>query len=206
MLGTDVDRYITKRKGAIHVGAHVGGECIWYKQQGFTPVIWFEPCAATYVQLLQNIQIYDDQRAFNFGIHDTLTEAVLHTASNKGQSSSILPFGKHKDYYPNITYIGEEPIILQRLDSMFNSTEDINLYNFLNIDVQGVELNVLKSMGAYITHIDYIYTEVNLAELYVGAALIDEIDAYLAKFGFIRIWQYFTKKEWGDAFYKRYTV
>jgi hypothetical protein len=78
---------------------------------------------------------------------------------------------------------------------------DITQFNFLNIDVQGVELSVIKSFGDMIDKIDYIYTEVNTEELYVGGCLLNEIDSYLQKYNFIRCEIFMTKHNWGDAFY-----
>jgi hypothetical protein len=91
---------------------------------------------------------------------------------------------------------------LTRLDYFL---EDIGVpigyYNFLNIDVQGTELNVLKSVGDQLGKLDYIYLEVNDLEVYKKCALLDEIDEYLSNFDFIRIKTKMTKAHWGDAFY-----
>jgi len=135
-------------------------------------------------------------------VHDTLKEAVLHIASNHAQSSSILPFGTHTKYRPDIRYVREVKIELVRMDNFIKEKNiDITKYNFLNIDVQGVELNVLKSFGELLKQFDYIYTEVNKEELYVGGCLIGEIDSYLEMFEFVRVETCMTKHKWGDAFY-----
>ena len=51
--------------------------------------------------------------------------------------------------------------------------------------------------------IDYIICEVNKIEVYKDCPLVNEIDAYLNQFGFVRTdthyWQ--DKYPWGDAFY-----
>jgi hypothetical protein len=77
----------------------------------------------------------------------------------------------------------------------------IGYYNFLNIDVQGTELNVLKSLGDQLGKLDYIYLEVNDLEVYKKCALLPEIDSYLSTVEFIRIKTHMTKGHWGDAFY-----
>jgi len=202
MLIKNLHNYLTNVRGAIHVGGHFGEEASWYHENGFTRVLWFEPCFSSYEVLVRNIEAYPNQKAFQFGIHDTLTNAVLHIASNAGESSSILQLGKHKIYHPEVRYVGQEEILLHRLDWVFNAFKiDIKDFNFLNVDVQGAELNVIRSFGEGITGMNYIYTEVNVEELYEGCSLIHEVDEYLSKFAFKRVLTEMTKANWGDALY-----
>lgn len=202
MLFKTFEKHIKRRMGAIHVGAHMGVEKDWYVQQGFSPVIWFEPNTEVFFRLANHLKSTRNHMAFNIGIHDELKFAKLHIANNKGQSSSILEFGTHTKYRPDIMYIGDEDIHLMRMDNfLFLTGRDINDYNFLNIDVQGVELNVLKSFGELLGALDYIYTEVNEEHLYKDCALIGDIDRYVEKFGFKRTDTFMTKQKWGDAFY-----
>ena len=80
-------------------------------------------------------------------------------------------------------------------------------FNFINLDIQGVELKALKSMEEYLNHIDYIYTEVNSDYVYENCSLVTEIDDYLNKFGFIRVeTSWWSDCKWGDAFYIRSNV
>jgi hypothetical protein len=72
----------------------------------------------------------------------------------------------------------------------------------LNLDIQGVELRALKSLGNYLENIDYIYTEVNSDYVYEKCDLIGDIDQYLSTFGFKRVeTSWFGDCKWGDAFY-----
>lgn len=206
MLITSLDKYLTNKKGVIHVGGHDGEERDWYISNGFEPVIWFEPNFELFDRLTKNIENYN-MLAFNFGIHDTLKQAPLFISSNDGQSSSILELGTHAKYYPDVKYTKSEIIELKRLDTFFEEEKgflNIKEFNFLNIDVQGVELNVIKSLGQLIKNIDYIYVEVNEEELYKGCSLLPDIDEYLSKYGFVRMLTKMMKSHWGDAFYKRY--
>jgi len=202
MLFTNFENYLKEKRGALHVGAHEGGERDWYVKQRFTEVIWFEPNEDLFQKLIRNIQSYSNQVAYNIGIHDTIQKTDLHIASNNGQSSSILELGTHKEHHPKVHYVRNQEVNLMRMDDFLQEhTININSFNFLNIDVQGVELNVIKSFGALIKKLDYIYTEINEEELYVGCCLVGEIDNYLKQFGFVRIATHMTKNKWGDALY-----
>ena len=202
MILTNFEQYITKVKGAIHVGANIGEERHWYNNQGFKNVIWFEPNKDLYPTLLENIKQYSEQMAFNIGIHDWMKKGNLHISNNAGQSSSLLELGVHVQYHPEVYYIGEQQVDLARLDDFITATGiDIKDFNFLNVDVQGTELNVLKSMGNLLGTMDYLYLEVNDEELYKGCALLPAIDSYVEQFSFIRLKTKITKAHWGDAFY-----
>lgn len=202
MLFTDIEKTLKNLRGAIHVGANDGGERDWYIQMSFPKVIYFEPILEVFNRLQEHIKNVKGHYAFNIGIHDTLEKAELNIANNSGQSSSILPLGTHKTHHPKVKYIGKKNIKLVRLDDFMKINNfSIDDFNFLNIDVQGVELNVIKSLGELITKIDYIYTEVNWEELYRGCCLIHQIDDYLKQYGFIKVKVHQTRHMWGDAFY-----
>ena len=202
MLFKNFKKYLKEVRGAIHVGAHTGQELDMYETEGFTQVLWFEPNTELFPVLQVNIAEHDTHKAYNIGIHDTLKTATLHIASNNGESSSILDLGTHKRHYPRIKYIKDQQITLMRMDDFLEENSiDMDDFNFLNVDVQGVELNVLKSFGKLINKLDYIYAEVNQEELYIGLDLLPEIDRYLNAFGFDRVAIYMTPKHWGDAFY-----
>jgi FkbM family methyltransferase len=202
MLFTNFEKYLKECRGAIHVGAHEGQERFWYVRKGFEKVLYFEPNNELFNRLVKNISVFRGHYAYNAGVHDTLKKAILNISNNDGQSSSILTLHLHKLYHPNVYYVGEREIQMVRLDELFASGErQIEDFNFLNIDVQGVELNVIKSMGKYLDKIDYIYTEVNEDELYKGCCLVTEIDEYLKLYDFVRMATKMTKNKWGDSFY-----
>ncbi len=202
MLFNKIGEYLKVKKGAFHIGGHTGEERAWYKNMGFRRVIWFEPNRELFAKLQGNVSLYRNQVAYPIGIHDTLRTAKLHIASNDGQSSSILELGTHIKEHPKVHYVRDQDITLKRMDE-FIDLHKINItdYNFVNIDVQGVELNVIKSFGELINEIDYIYMEVNEEELYKGCALLPEVDKYLEDYRFKRVMTFMTKYHWGDALY-----
>jgi len=202
MLINRLGEHFKYKRGAIHVGANVGEERHWYYSNGFMSVFWFEPNKEIFDILKKNISVYPNQYAVNLGVHDTLDRATLHISNNAGQSSSILDLGTHKKHHPEVEYIQDQDTQLVRMDEFF-SKGMLDEFNFLNVDVQGVELNVIKSFGDQIVKMDYINAEVNEEEVYEKGALIDEIDEYLKGYGFNRTVTEMTKFHWGDALYVR---
>ena len=117
---------------------------------------------------------------------------------NESQSSSILEPHLHKEQYPSIVFNDTLEIHIDKLD---NIQYDKDKYNFINIDVQGYELEVFKGATVSLKYIDYVMAEVNKAELYKGCALVSELDAYLLQFGFNRVITDWAGDTWGDALY-----
>lgn len=191
-------------KGVIHIGGHKAQEYEEYKNAGLINQIWVEGNPHFYHEIIFKIGNDDNVLIFNELIYDVEKEVEFGLANN-GASSSILPLKIHKKYYPNIHYDGYISKKCKRLDNlMYDEKVDLSLYNGIVMDVQGVELNVIKSFGENIKNLDFIQSEVNVEELYEGCCLINELDDYLNSYGFERIitamWDD-GAVGWGDALY-----
>jgi len=111
----------------------------------------------------------------------------------------VLVPSRHLIDYPNIVFDGKETVEMVRLDDFVDSPMR---YNFLNLDVQGYELEVLKGAAELLSSVDAILSEVNSDQLYEGGVLIEELDQFLEDFSFERVATKWWKKScWGDALY-----
>lgn len=203
-LSQELPKFNITPSGVIHIGGHQGQEYEEYKTVGFSNQIWVEGNPTFYYQMVDKFGSDTNTKIFNELIFDVEKEVEFGLANN-GASSSILPLKEHKKYYPNIKYDGFLTRKCKRLDTLLDENNiNIEDYNGLVMDVQGVELNVLKSFEKYISHMDFIQSEVNVEELYEGCCLIDDFDNCLSTFGFKRV---ITKLwddgavGWGDALY-----
>tara|TARA_B100001175_G_C19182628_1_gene482818 strand:- start:4 stop:630 length:627 start_codon:yes stop_codon:yes gene_type:complete len=190
--------------GILHVGAHDCEERKDYNDFGISNdnIFWVEAMKDK-VDIMKNK--YNDIHIFNAIIDIENDKEVKFNITNNGASSSILEFGTHARTYPDIKMIKSYTGTTTRLDTLIeNNNIPIENINFLNLDIQGVELRAIKSMEKYLKHIKYIYTEVNIQEVYKGCDLMKDIDEYLSKFGFMRVANdIITRFGWGDAFYMK---
>jgi hypothetical protein len=77
-----------------------------------------------------------------------------------------------------------------------------NLYDFVNIDIQGAELMFLEGATMILPYVQCIYVEVNYKELYRGCPLVSDIDSFLRRFNFLRVQtKWYGDTGWGDAIY-----
>jgi hypothetical protein len=199
-LHTLILKYDIQFKGIIHVGAHECEELKDYERYiSRDKILWIE---ALEDKVRLSKHIYPNLLIEEAVISDK-EEIVTFHRSNNGQSSSILEFGLHKYFHPHVWYIDtyqKQTTLLYKILDKYPSIP----FNFINLDIQGVELKALKSMDSYLPGIDYIYSEVNSDYVYEGCALIGEIDEYLATFGFIRVeTSWCGDYRWGDAFYMK---
>lgn len=197
-------------KNILHVGAHVGEEYKQYHKYGARKIIWVEANYNLIPQLKKNIGKFTfrkiTQQIISTALFDQNIE-IQFNLTNDTQCSSIFELGDHLSYYPNIKKIDSIKLTTERLDEIFKFKSDIifNDPDFINIDTQGSELNILRGCGdlLYNQSLRGIYIEVNKEYLYKDIHLVDEIDNYLSSFGFVRLITNWTSNGWGDALYLR---
>jgi FkbM family methyltransferase len=173
--------------GVIHAGGHTGEEAVFYKD---IPTKWIEADFSLYTKLNPN--------QLNFTKHwfaalDYKGSVILNVMEFKAANSILEPnpsIQKRKD-------INVVDRILVPADIISSIQEQG--YNFLNLDIQGVELKALK--GTDLSLIDYIYTEINDDEVYKECDKVWSLVEYLDKKGFKEICRKMTNKGWGDALF-----
>jgi FkbM family methyltransferase len=193
-------KYGMNFKGVIHIGAHYGEEFTDYKRLNIPKVSYFEPVKKTF-EILKT-KVGDGANLFNYALGDDNREIEMYIEeSDRLGASSILK--------PNTTLITEqkfnygEVVQMKRLDDV---DFDFSDYNFINIDVQGYEFEVLKGSVKTLEHIDYIICEINRiipekAMVYENCVDVSIISEFLSKFGFKLVEVDWAGISWGDGLY-----
>ena len=194
-------------KGILHVGAHTCEELSAYLQLGINinNIYWIEALPELveknkklnpHINIYQAL-IYDtDNKEIEFNI-------TKNDHTNDTQSSSLLEFGSHAINHPQVKMVEKRKMKTSRLETIIEKNNiNMNNVNFINLDIQGVELRALKSMEKYLQNIDYIYTEVNIEEVYKECDQMNDLTEYLKKFNFKLVdAKIYKQYGWGDAFY-----
>jgi FkbM family methyltransferase len=198
-----VKSYNLEISGIIHIGAHFGQEIIKYQEEGLGNIILFEPLSVTFSTLQNNIKGMPGVKAIQLALGNYKGVGTLNVeTANEGQSSSLLKPLLHTKQYPDIVFEGKEEVMVDKLDNILPTvTNTPAIYNFINIDVQGYELEVFKGAKNHLKLVDYIMTEVNREELYENCCLVSDLDNYLKKFNFNRVETNWAGGTWGDALY-----
>tara|TARA_R110000851_G_scaffold304614_2_gene462478 strand:- start:1524 stop:2132 length:609 start_codon:yes stop_codon:yes gene_type:complete len=184
--------------GVIHIGAHYGEENEVYEDLEIHNRMFFEPLSKNFKVLKDHVGKWP---CHNFALGSKTMKAEMFVESaNNGQSSSLLQPGIHLKQYPHIQFDEREDVDVKKLDDV---AFDRSKYNFINIDVQGYELEVFKGSEETLKSVDYIMTEVNRDEVYLNCAKVWELDDFLESFGFKRTATTWDGITWGDAFYEK---
>ena len=191
------EKYHMNVKGILYVGAHYGEEYEAFLKMGATKILMFEPTPKSFEVLRLKFNGNPAIKMFNMALGNSKGTMSMYTeTANAGQSNSLLKPKQHTQQYPNIVFAGREEVHVDKLDNIKFKRPD---YNFLYMDCQGYELEVLRGGIKTLEHVDYILCEVNRAELYEGCAQVDDLDAFLSDF--VRVDTNWAGNTWGDAIY-----
>ncbi len=196
-------------KGIIHIGAHEAEELSQYVSAGITNVLWVEANPNKQKIIEEKISSFPNMKLGQFAATSVSGGTGKLNISNNGQSSSLLNFGTHALEYPHIKYVDEREVPLITVDDWIHNLEikeNINIYNFINLDIQGYELNALKGMSKQLQKVDYVYSEINISEVYQECPMVEEIDQFLLDFNFKRVATRLTDYGWGDALYAKKNI
>lgn len=185
----------------LHVGAHMAEEAIAYRASNWGHVTWVE-AQPKLTEYLRNSLDAAHNSVINAAVWSRSgIEMELNIASNS-QSTSLLEFGSHSISYPGIKFIDSIKVKTATLESKLPKDY---FPEFVNLDIQGVELEALKGLGGgRITKVKWIYCEINSEEVYKGCALLPDLDDYLRTKGFLRVYTKWAPTDtWGDALYAR---
>jgi len=196
-------KYQFTPSGIIHIGAHELEEMGQYLSRGVSKIVWVEGNPDLVDRNIHRVDSIS-QKLFQGLVYSEDGKEVDFHITNNLQSSSILDFGRHKEYHPHIDFVESRRMTTTRVDSLLEKNDiSPEEFDFVNLDIQGVELQALKGFGKYLDNIKYIYTEINAGEVYKNNDSMEELDSFLGEYGFKRVETEITPFEWGDAFYIR---
>lgn len=180
-------KYDIKCTGVIHAGAHTAEELPIYQQLDWHPITWVEANPELAGRLIAHgHNVVTVAAGADFG------KAQFHVTSLSG-SSSLLEPGLNLEWRKDLKVDKVITVPVWPIRA-FQKWE-----NFLNLDIQGAELEALQ--GTDLIRIDYIYTEVHKVPTYIDCPLIGELDDFLVNFK--RVETKWVKDRWGDALYIR---
>lgn len=97
-------------------------------------------------------------------------------------SSSLLPPSEHEVHYPCVKFEKTMDVPVRRADDLIS--EQGRLPDFLHMDVQCAELQVLEGFGERLAEVSAVWMEVSRAPLYPGAPGVQEVADWMQAAGF----------------------
>lgn len=200
--------YDLEPSGLIHVGAHNGQEVGAYKASGSRPVLLVEAQDGPYAKLVEAV---DGEPGFH-PIQACCSsvggrQVDFRIASSSGQASSYLKPEKHLEYYPGIKFDESVPMTTSTLDEIILDNHLVpEQFEYLALDVQGAEMDILVGADKTLPHIKFAWLEVNFGGLYEGDTGLYPMIDFMRGRGFDLYFLRMGRKTWGDALFIRQGV
>tara|TARA_R100000742_G_C4264632_1_gene82564 strand:- start:247 stop:903 length:657 start_codon:yes stop_codon:yes gene_type:complete len=186
----DIDFVINKfdidLNGILHIGAHKCEEMETYKKYLNTnDVLWVEALPDLYelnkkkdgINIINEVVHKKDGVEKDFYIYNNTKLNSLHTLKDENEKQK-----GHK-------VVSTSTFKTKTLKTIYSEHNiEMSKYNFLVLDTQGTELQILKGAGDIVETFDYIFLEVNDKEIYENCDLLDDVDDYLYGFGFEKVY------------------
>lgn len=167
----------------LDVGAADGGYGRELRSFGYAGRIEsFEPLAAAHEKLRAAVADDPAWHAHRHALGRETGEARINVASNSDSSSLLPMLQAHREAAPQVGYVGQETIRVERLDDVaaaFDATRP-----FLKIDTQGFEREVLAGATETVARCVGIQLELSFVPLYEGGMLADEAIGWAYERGF----------------------
>lgn len=188
----------------LHVGAHLAEELDDYIACGWGSdwIVWVDANPNTRTSLERRIGHHAQSHAVQALLWHAAGIELELKVTNNGQSSSALDLKEHLDFYPDIHVVQMVKMFTRTAEDLLGELR-LSAPDLINLDVQGAELEVLRGMESSLGSVRWIYSEVNVRELYAGCADFSLLDSWLAARGFVLVDWSVLKEGWGDALWVR---
>jgi FkbM family methyltransferase len=188
----------------LEAGGHEGEDTIEFaKNWPMGSIFTFEPNPRAYRELLNRCAGYPQIHPFPLALDITggtktfyLCQGPEHSPEKEG-GSSLLPSSPYMIYHFQGDTITVESITL---DSWCEA-ERIDRIDFMWLDLEGKELDVLKSGPNILNTTNIIYTETNLQEFRINCCTFTQLKKYLEDNDFILVAHWYIKDWQGDALF-----
>lgn len=177
--------------GVVQGGANDGEEIENFIRMGVENLIAFEPLTSAFNIL--NERYGDKAHCYKLGLHDTNGPATLQVTAGDGKGSSLFngvwdhPEVKRNWNQGQAAIVNTEEIELVRFEDWakdHTNVYDPAVYDTLQLDTQGNEMEILIGMGDYLQHFKYLCIELSITPVYEGETPGSEVAAWLAERGF----------------------
>lgn len=184
-----------KPKGVIHVGANDGEEFVYYKSMGIKNLCGFEPLKKPFKQFQID---HPDVLKFQLGWGAASGRYGINVTENDKASSILSVVDIEGDWREHPVFkdwnmgqwpvVGKEIIEVVEYGKWMKKEQPYNPedYNFLNMDIQGMELIALRGMGKQLDYFDALVIECSEEPVYVGEEPATEVVDWLKGKGFIQ--------------------
>ena len=167
------------------VGANTGQFGSRLREIGYKrKIISFEPILSAFKELSEKVIKDNLWHAVNIGLGNYDGVATINTTNSSCFSSILTPLPRIINYDNTLLPIKKEEININKLDSIFDKFCNNGTNNFLKVDTQGFEKEILQGGVNSLKLFSGIQLELATIPLYSGQASFSEMVRLLDDSGF----------------------
>lgn len=167
------------------VGANNGQFGQRVRKLGYTgDIISFEPIAETNRQLQTTAATDSRWKTVHSALGDYDGTAEINVSTNSYSSSLLNMLPAHSESAPDTTYVRQESIRVQKIDSILDQYYSPGQNLYVKIDTQGFERQVFDGSLRSLSHIRGFQMELSLQPMYEGETLMHEMLLLLQSAGY----------------------
>ena len=199
-----IGKHLPDNAVIVEAGAHKGTDTAEMAYRWPDAIIHaFEPVPEIYKILTLNTGRYSNVKTYQLALSDRNGFAKFHTSEGTSdESGSLLTPKEHLKIHPTVKFNKEIKVRTIMLDS-WAKENNISKVDFMWLDMQGMELKVLKKSKIIFPNVKLLYTEINLKETYKGVDLYSEYKQWLVSNGMTLIFENTYWKDSGNALFIR---
>ncbi len=157
-------------------------------RKGSVNVVALEPVPAAFHQLRTATESLVNVQVMQCALSSQSGDVRMWESGGAGgsDSSSILKPAKHSEFFSDVTFHSQIVVESVTIDDLLERKQ-IASPDFMWLDLQGIELDVLAASPKARSHAKSIYMEVSREELYEGAPTYREVFDQMKSWGFVVI-------------------
>ncbi len=195
--------YVNPTYSILEAGAHIGVDTLKLAKLTTGKIYAFEPIPSLYQQLSLAIKDASNVDAFELALGNQSGEANFFVSSGESDaSSSILQPIEHLKTNPKVKFDQQIIVKTSTLDD-WAKTNNIQNVDFMWLDMQGYEYDMLSLSTVIFPTVRILFTEVSTIELYRGQMLYENFKQWLFDQGFKLIMEDLPWEFTGNALFIR---
>lgn len=178
-------KYVPDNPVIIDCGAHVGSDSIELVKMFPRAIVHsFEAVPGVFDSLKHNTRKFGNIFCYNLALSNKTGSAAMYVSSGSSDASSSLlePTG-HKEDHPDVYFRNRIEVATITLDD-WAEKNNITKVDFLWLDMQGFEYQMMQASSRILPTVKLIHTEVSMREAYAESLIYKDLRKWLEGHGF----------------------
>lgn len=173
-------------RGVIHIGANDGKELAWYVTKNYRPILAFEPHPVAFAELKKHYWNHALLWPLALAESDGIIALNIPEDGDTEKASKYKAIPTEGHDWTNIPVGSSVDVTSARFDTWVRKGGiDLSPFNVVVIDVQGMELEVLRGFGHHLQQFEFFIVECSRIPVYDGEANAQQVIDWMEEKSFI---------------------